>query len=205
MGEGGRWARRTWLGASLVVFLVAAVAIAAWAVGRFPRGEDGAATETRDLEAAFERLRAAIRDGDDEEFFRMHSSRAREEALADFPLVRARYLGAPEEERRAFRERFHVQEKEFLEGAPRDLVVRILPWRTGWRERADLYAASRVKEVRLEEVALPAGGSERRGVVILDLPEELKAAAEAVVEDRFLPTVVFVRDPEGWRRRSFFP
>jgi hypothetical protein len=158
--------------------------------------------DLRDIEASFEALRDAILQGDDEAFFSLHSRAAREAAVAEFPRIRAGYLAAPEEEREAFRRLYRVTAEEFLEGNPRDLVVRMMPWKSGWRDRREMYRRARVKDVRIDHVKRPDGTMERRGIVTLDVSASL--APGEVVPERYLPTVVLEKDPEGWRRRTFF-
>ncbi|MCK6481820.1 MAG: hypothetical protein L6R43_17255 [Planctomycetes bacterium] len=155
------------------------------------------------MEAAWRALRDAIIQGDDEAFFELHSARTKAQALADFPLIRSRYMASPEEEREAFRALYRVTDAEFRNGEPRDLVVRMAPWRSGWRARMDLFRRAEVGDVRIAVVTLPDGTAVREGRVLLDITRAI-APGETVPEG-FKPTVVFVRDPEGWRRRDLFP
>jgi hypothetical protein len=164
---------------------------------------DPVAEDLRGIEKSYHGLRDAILQGDDEAFFMLHSRAAREAALLEFPRIRSRFAASPPQEREAFQATYRITGEEFLSGEPRALVVRMMPWKSGWRERVDLYRTARVKDVRIEYVDLPGGGREKRGVVILDF-EGARDAEGRPIADRFLPTVVFEKDPEGWRRRSFF-
>lgn len=166
-------------------------------------GGDPVAEDLREIERSYHALRDAILQGDDEAFFRMHCRASREAAVQEFPRIRAHYAASPPQEREAFHALFRVTAEEFLKGEPRDLVVRMMPWKSGWRDRREVYRTARVKDVRIEYVDLPGGGKERRGVVILDF-EGMRDARSSPVADLYLPTVVFEKDPEGWRRRSFF-
>jgi hypothetical protein len=164
---------------------------------------DAAAQDVHEIEKAFYGLRDAVLQGDDEAFFRLHSRAARERAVAEFPLFRSSYAASPPEARKAFQQRFRVTDEEFLKGDPRDLTVRLLPWRSGWRERMETLRITRVKDVRLDTVELPGGGTERVGKVFLDVTREPGSPATAALPND-IPPVVFVKDPEGWRRKSFF-
>ena len=166
-------------------------------------GSDPVAEDIRALERAYHGLRDAVLQGDDEAFFRLHCREARDEAVKMFPAVRAEYQALPPERKAAFREQYRVDEEAFLSGSPRDLVVRMLPWKSGWRGRAEQLRTARVKDVRIEFVDLPGGGRERRGVVVLEFEGEKDPSGAPVPESR-LPTVVFRRDEDGWGRRSFF-
>lgn len=165
---------------------------------------DSTGKDLRDIEEAYHALRDSILQGADEAFFSMHCRAAREAAVAEFPVIRSRYLASPPEEREAFHALFRVTAEEFLGREPRALVVRMLPWKSGWRDRRELYRAARVKDVRIDRVAMPDGSTERRGVVLLDITGAPGLPAGADIPENYLPTVVFVKDPEGWRRRSFF-
>lgn len=164
-------------------------------------GCDGDATrqDTRDIEKAYYALRDALLQNDDEAFFAMHGSEARQWALDGFPRIRAGYLAGAPEEREAFRRLFHVTEEEFLQGNPRDLVVRMMPWRSGWRERREMFRGARVKDVSIDYLTLPGGGTVRRGIVELE-PKEGTGPPPGSPP----PTVVFVKEKEGWRRHAFF-
>ncbi len=192
----GRAARILLVG---VPVLLAAAAAGAWLLLRPPT----AGEEVREIEKAWLALRDAILQGDDEAFFRMHCRRAREKALEEFPAIRSGYMAAPPEEREAFHRLFHVTGREFLEGEPRDLIVKMLPWRSGWGDRRDLFRVSRVKDVRIEPVTRPDGTRDRRGIVILDISTALDPSERPKIPPNFDPTVVFVRDEDGWRRREF--
>jgi hypothetical protein len=159
--------------------------------------------DLRDLEKAYHALRDAILQGDDEAFFRLHCRAARENALREFPAIRAKYAAAPPEEREAFHALFRVTGEEFLAGDPRDLVVKMLPWKSGWRERREVYRQARIKDVRIEFVDLPGGGKERRGVVVLEV-EGMRDEHGNPIPEQYLPTIVFEKDEDGWGRRSFF-
>ena len=163
---------------------------------------DSTEKDLLDIEKSFHALRDAILQGDDEVFFRMHSAASREHAVREFPLHRSRYLALPEEGKKAFLADVHMAEKEFLNGEPAVLAVKLLPWESGWRERREMFRAAKVKDVRIERVTLPGGVQERRGVVVLDISGF--TASDTAIPESHLPTVVFVKDPEGWRRRSFF-
>ncbi len=158
-------------------------------------GCDGDSTtrDTRDIEKAYYALRDALLQGDDESFFTLHGSDARRWALESFPAIRAGYLAGLPEERAAFQRLYRVTEEEFLRGEPRSLVVRMMPWKSGWREKREYFRSARVKDVCIDYIPLPGGGTERRGVVELESPEGGAAG-----------TVVFVKEKEGWLRRSFF-
>ena len=164
---------------------------------------DPVAQDLRDIEDAYLRLRDAILQGDDRAFFEMHCRRARDVAIEEFPRIRARYVASPAEEREGFHRLYGVTPEEFLSGTPEALVARILPIRSGWRERREMFRTARVKDVRIDRVELPEGGTERRGVVLLEIENAVDSEGRPL-PDRFLPTVILVRDPEGWRRRSFF-
>ena len=137
-GRGALWA---------VVVAVLLLAVAGGAVFLLRPATPG--EETRALESAFHRLRDAILQGDDEAFFRMHSRAAREDAIRTLPVIRSQYLGSPPQEREAFHELYQVTAEEFLSGEPRELMVRILPWMSGWRERREVFRVSRVRDVRV--------------------------------------------------------
>lgn len=188
--------------------LAASLLLAAILLGGALGGCDGGKVDAGDdvaaVEEAYRGLRDAILQDDDDAFFRLHSRAAREEAVAGFPQVRSRYLASSEEERDAFRALYGVTEKEFLTGKPEELVTRIMPWKSGWRARKELFRICTVKNVVLEGPAEGAQGGERRGVLYLDLPPSVLEDPATDIDDRFLPTVVFVKDPEGWRRKSFF-
>lgn len=184
----------------LLLLLAAGGATGAWLLLRPAATED----DIDAVERAFLDLRDALVQGDDEAFFRMHSRAAREAAVEEFPLIRSQYLASPPEEREAFHALYHVTASEFLGGSPRDLVVKMLPWKCGWRERREYYRRARVKDVRFETVEVPGKGPERRGVLLLDISDALAPGEAARIPENFLPTVVFVKDPEGWRRRVFF-
>jgi hypothetical protein len=79
-----------------------------------------------------------------------------------------------------------------------------MPWKSGWRARRDLYREATVKDVRIEMHPLPGGGMERRGIVLLDISASVVTPDGGPIPDLFLPTVVLVKDPDGWRRRYFF-
>ena len=164
---------------------------------------DPVAQDLRDIEAAYERLRDTILRGDDRAFFEMHCKAAQDAALEEFPKIRARYVASPVEEREAFHRLFGVTGDEFLSGTPLELVTKILPVRSGWRARAGMFRTARVKDVRIDRVDLPGGGTERRGVVTLEIENAVDEQGKPV-PDRFLPTVILVKDEGGWRRRSFF-
>jgi len=166
-------------------------------------GGDPVAEDLRAIEKSFHALRDAILQGDDEAFFRMHSRAAQEAAILEFPRIRAQYAASPPEEREAFHSIFRVTGEEFLTGEPRDLVVKMMPWKSGWRERREVYRTARIKDVRIEYVDHPGGGKERRGVVTLEI-EGARDAEGKPIPDLFLPTVVFEKDEDGWKRRSFF-
>jgi len=164
---------------------------------------DPVAEDLRAIEKSYHALRDSILQGDDEAFFRLHSRAAQEAAVLEFPRIRSRYAASPPQEREAFHATYHITGEEFLSGEPRALVVRMMPWRSGWRERAEIYRTARVKDVRIEYADTPGGGRDKRGIVILDI-EGARDAEGNPIPDRFLPTVVFEKDPDGWRRRSFF-
>jgi hypothetical protein len=166
---------------------------------------DDAGDEVRSAEAAYLALRDAILQEDDAGFFRLHSREAREAALRRFPAIRAEYVASPAEERAAFQQQFGVTEQEFLTGRPEDLVARMLPWKSGWRQRRELFRRARIRDTRIGWVEPESKGPpERTAVIQLEVPEELKASEGQEIPDLYLPTVVLVKDPEGWRRRSFF-
>ena len=163
---------------------------------------DSTEKELREIEESYRALRDAILQGDDEAFFRMHSAASREHAVRDFPIHRSRYLALPDEGKKSFLADARMTAEEFLGGDPQVLAVRLLPWESGWRERREMFRAAKVKDVRIERVTLPGGVLERRGVVVLDISGYTSPGT--AVPESHLPTVVFVKDPEGWRRRSFF-
>jgi hypothetical protein len=167
-------------------------------------GGDPAAQELKDIESAFGELREAVLRDDDERFFSMHCREAREAALRDFPAVRSGFLALPAEERRAVEQELHLSGGELATGEPRALVVKMLPWKSGWKGRKEVYRRSRVKQVRIEMAPVPGGGEERRGVVTLDITAALDPSNAQPIPENYLPTVIFVKDPEGWRRRTFF-
>jgi hypothetical protein len=178
----------------LAVLLLGGLAVAS-------RGcrEDPTRRDLKDLEKAYYALRDAILQGDDEAFFQMHSAEARAWAVSEFPGLRATYVASGDEQRRAFEKTFHVGSKEFLESEPRVLVVKMMPWRSGWRDNREMLRSARVRDASFEYRTLPDGGTERLGIVSL---EPADPSARGRPED--LPTVVLVKDPEGWRRQSFF-
>jgi hypothetical protein len=161
-------------------------------------GGDTTRRDLREIENAYYSLRDAILQGDDEAFFRLHCREAREGAVANFPALRAEVLSLPPDRRAAFCAQYRVAEEEFLRGDPRALVVRMMPWKSGWRAGREAFRNARVRDVRIERVPIEGGGVERRGVVVLE-PAPVPGAPppEAV-------TVVFVRDEDGWRRKWFF-
>jgi hypothetical protein len=182
--------------------LVAAVAVGLLRM----RGSDPAVDDVRAAEATYFALRDAILQDDDEAFFALHSRRAREHSLRWFPGIRAMYIASPAEERAGFHARFHVTEKEFLEGRPEDLVPRMLPWASGWRGRKELFRRAKVRDVRIDTITPPDGGSpERTAMVVLEVPPDLLLTPDQTIPDLFHPTILLVKDPDGWRRRSFFP
>lgn len=160
---------------------------------------DSTVQDTRDIEKAYYALRDAVLQGDDEAFFAMHGTEAKRWALDAFPAIRASYLSGIPEEREAFRAIYHVTEAEFLESEPRAMVVKMMPLKSGWRERRDLFRSARVKDVAIDYIPLPGGGTERRGRVELELPEGAGAIAGTAI-----PTVIFIKEKEGWRRQAFF-
>ena len=164
---------------------------------------DPVAADLRAIEEAYGKLRDSILQGDDRAFFGMHCRAARDAALEEFPRIRARYVASPVEEREAFHALFGVTGEEFLSKTPEELVTKILPVRSGWRARAEMFRTARVKDVRIDRVDLPEGGTERRGVVTLEIENAVDEQGRPI-PDRFLPTVILVKDPDGWRRRSFF-
>ena len=183
-----------------IPLLLAGALVAAWPRLRPPT----AAEEIREIEGAWRALRDAVLQGDDEAFFLLHSRRARDRAIEGFPAIRAKYLAAIDpEEREAFHRLYHVTAEEFLRGEPRDLVVRMLPWLSGLRDRAEILRVSRVKDVRIEPLTLPDGSVDRRGVVVLDITAALDPSEAGKVPPNFDPTVVFVREEDGWKRREF--
>ena len=111
------------------------------------------------IEEAYGKLRDSILQGDDRAFFGMHCRAAREAALEEFPRIRARYVASPVEEREAFHALFGVTGEEFLSKTPEELVTKILPVRSGWRARAEMFRTARVKDVRIDRVDLPEGGT----------------------------------------------
>ncbi len=185
---------RTW------ILLALAGAAAAVGVLGFGCGERSTDRDLRDIEKAYYALRDAILQGDDEAFFALHSEEARKWAISIFPSIRAGYLAANASERERFEKTNHVTSREFLDGEPRTMVVRMMPWRSGWRDRRDMFRAARVKDVRIDRVNLPDGTAERLGVVVLEPP----IPSGGGVPEEALPAVVFVRDRDGWRRRAFF-
>lgn len=178
----------------------ALLAAAAWILG----GCDGDSTgkDLREIEKSYYALRDAILQGDDEAFFAMHSRAARERALADFPGIRASYLSSIPEEKDAFHGLYRITAEEFLGGDPRALVVKMMPWKSGWKEGREMFRIARVKDVRIDHLPIPGGGTERRGILVLEV--EAVGSDGRKIPEAALPSVVFVRDPEGWRRRSFF-
>jgi hypothetical protein len=157
------------------------------------------------VEQVYRGLRDAILHEDDEAFFLLHSRSARETAVAEFPQIRARFLASSKEEQVEFLETYRVTREEFLGNDARSLVIRLLPWRSGWRERRELFRTVSVKDVRIEHIA--ARGEEPasvQAVLYLDIPKEMLPDPSRPLETRFLPTVIFVRDEDGWRRRAFF-
>jgi len=177
------------LAASLVGFLLLGGALALLR----GCGGDSTAQDTRDIEKAYYALRDALLQGDDEAFFAMHGAEAQAWALESFPAIRAGYLAGLPEERAAFQKLYRVTEAEFLGAEPRALVVRMMPWKSGWRERRDFFRGARVKDSGIDYIPLPGGGTERRGVVELQSPDGSETS-----------TVVFVKEKGGWRRRTFF-
>ena len=155
--------------------------------------------DTRDIEAAYFALRDALLQADDEAFFAMHGSEARQWALDRCPTVRAGYLARIPVEKEAFLRLYLLTEEEFLRGDPRALAVRMMPWMSGWRQGKDMFRTARVKDVRIDYVVLPGGATERRGVVELD-PGDGQGSP---VPGQPSPKVVFVKEQEGWRRRAF--
>jgi len=177
-----------------------AVAVLAGAVGLLASCEgDTARQDTRDIEKTYYALRDALLQNDDEAFFAMHSAEARQWALDSFPVIRSGYLAGIPEEREAFRRLFHVTEEEFLQGEPRALVVKMMPWRSGLRERREMFRGARVKDVSIDYLPLPGGGTVRRGIVELE-PKEGSGGPAGTPP----PTVVFVKEKDGWRRHTFF-
>jgi len=166
--------------------------------------EPATSREIREVEKAWQDLRDAIVRGDDEAFFLMHCRRAREGAVAEFPLIRSRYLASPEGEREAFRALYHVTDEEFRNAEPRELVVKMVPWKSGWRERAPYYRQALVKDVRFLLATRPDGTTEREAQVILDISAAIAPEDRARIPENYMPAVVLVKDPEGWRRRAFF-
>ena len=182
------------------ILLALAAAGGAWVLFRpATTGEEIAA-----VERAWREIRDAIIQGDDEAFFDMHSRRAREDALAEFPLIRSRYLASSGEERKAFTALYHVTDEEFRTADPRSLVVRMVPWKSGWRERIDLFRRAVVKDVQFTLATRPDGTREREARVLLDISRALAPGEMEKVGEEYLPAVVFVKDPEGWRRRALF-
>jgi hypothetical protein len=176
------------------------LAVAAAAVAVLLAGCDGDSVkeDTRDIEKAYYALRDALLQADDEAFFALHGSEARQWAIDSFPAIRAGYLAAGTPQREEFRRLYRVTDEEFLAGQPRDLVVRMMPWRSGWRERREMFRNARVKDVRIDYVPVEGGATERRGVVELEPREGTLPPGEPP------PTVIFVKEKEGWRRRTFF-
>ena len=170
-----------------------------------PASGRGGVTDRRALEEAYGRLRDAILEGDDAAFFRMHSRQAREAAIRDFPLVRARYVSSPVPGREAFRREYGLTEAEILEGNPEDLVHRIMPFQSGWKVRAEMYRAARVHSVDVRREPVQGGGEEEVGVVQLDVSASLSLTPGENIPPEYLPTVIFIRDTDGWKRRWFFP
>jgi hypothetical protein len=168
--------------------------------------KDSTEADLRDIEKAYYSLRDALLNGDDEAFFALHSAEARRWALDSFPGIRAGYVAADVSERQAFEKLYHVGSKEFLEAEPRAMVVKMMPWKSGWRERRGMFRAARVKDVRIDhlEVPDPAGGGgktvQRRGIVVLEPADP----AGRGTSDEALPSVVFVKEEGGWRRHAFF-
>jgi hypothetical protein len=185
---------RTWL-------LLAAVgaSIALGIVG-FGCGERSTDQDLRDIEKSYYALRDAILQGDDEAFFAMHSEEARRWAVSIFPSIRAGYLAANAAERERFEKKNHVTAKEFLDADPRAMVVRMMPLKSGWRDRREMFRSARVKDVRIDRVPLPDGSMERQGIVVLEPPVPSGGGAP----EEALPAVVFIREKDGWRRQAFF-
>ena len=68
-------------------------------------GEDEAVRDTREVTEAYYVFRDAILQGDDEAFFRIHGSEARQWVIENFPSVRAEYMtGNPEQKESLFRD-----------------------------------------------------------------------------------------------------
>ncbi|MHC4922954.1 MAG: hypothetical protein ACYTG4_02610 [Planctomycetota bacterium] len=180
---------------------LAAALLLPWLSGCAPEAK--VVDETRAVEQAWVSLRESVLQSDDEAFFLMHSRRAREEAVEVFPAIRARYLGSPRDEKVAFRTLFRVSEDEFLHGDPRDLVVKMMPWKSGFRARREMFRLSKVKDVRINAVQAPDGTESHEGVVILDISASLDPEEAKRLPERYLPRVVFVKDEDGWRRKAF--
>ncbi len=160
--------------------------------------------EIASVQKAWRDIRDAIIQGDDEAFFNMHSRRAREDALGEFPLIRSRYLASDEAERAAFCKLYNVTDEEFRSEDPRALVLRMVPWKSGWKERIHLFRRAVVRDVQFTVARRPDGIEEKEARVLLDISGALAPGEMEKVGEEFLPAVVFVKDPEGWRRRSLF-
>jgi hypothetical protein len=159
---------------------------------------DTTVQDTRDIGKAYYALRDALLNGDDEAFFALHGSEARKYVLDAFPAIRADYLSGSAEAKAAFRRQYRVTDEEFLAGEPRALVVKMMPWKSGWRDMTDLFRTARVKDVSIEYVPLPGGGTERRGIVELEPPGGAEPGGAPY------PTIVFIKEEGAWRRRAFF-
>ncbi len=158
-------------------------------------GPSRAVRDVRAVEEAYRALRDAILQNDDEAFFRMHSRAAREAAVNDMGEVRRKYAAQSREEKEAFQRLYHVTEEEFLHGEPRAVATRVLPWRSGWRERKELFRAASIHDVQIRE---------NEADLLLEVPPAFRPHPDQPVPETFLPRVLFVRDPDGWRRKSFF-
>lgn len=184
----------------VAVLVLLAAAAGAWLLLRPSTTEE----EIASVEQAWRDIRDAIIQGDDEAFFEMHSRRAREDALEEFPLIRSRYLASDEAEREAFCRLYRVTDQEFRTADPRELVLRMVPWKSGWKERIQLFRRAVVKDVQFTVVRMPDGTEEREARVLLDISGALAPGEMEKVGEEYLPAVVFVKDPEGWRRRALF-
>lgn len=185
--------------------VLGALLLAAAAAATRGCGRDATGGELKDLEQAYYALRDSILQGDDEAFFRMHSAEAREWALGEFPTVRATYVASGPEDRRAFERAFRVDSKEFLEAEPRAMVVKMMPWRSGWRENLEFFRSAKVRDLSFHYEKLPGGGTLRKGIVELEAGDsEAGKATGGGLTGGILPTVVLVKDPDGWKRESFY-
>jgi hypothetical protein len=196
-GTGGR--------ARVVAAVLGALLLAGAAAATRGCGRDATGGELKELEKAYYALRDAVLQGDDEAFFRMHSAEARAWALGEFPAVRATYVASGPEDRKAFERTFRVGAKEFLEAEPRAMVVKMMPWRSGWRENVEFFRSAKVRDLSFHYEKEPGGGTLRKGIVELEAGDSgARNPTGGGLAGGIQPTVVLVKDPDGWKRESFY-